>query len=199
MNIKWARVGFTGTRKGLTPKQHRELKALLADMAIELHHGSCVGADEEAMEICLELGIPVVAYPTKHRLQFTAHGAREIKPMQTGKNPELTRNHKIVDVCDVLIACPKEDAEVLRSGTWACIRYAKRHKPVIMLWPHAAVTETEFEKAWNEIMNDPRELCMCGDYRYEHPGDGACRTCQQHSHQQLFAPCQKFRSAKGRL
>ena len=42
----------------------------------------------------------------------------------------LDRNHDIVDQTDLLIATPKENTEVLRSGTWATIRYAKKiNKP----------------------------------------------------------------------
>jgi len=46
------------------------------------------------------------------------------------------RNHKMVDSAGVLLATPKEDHEVLRSGTWATIRYAyKKNKQVVLVWP----------------------------------------------------------------
>jgi hypothetical protein len=46
----------------------------------------------------------------------------------------LARNTCIVLNCEHLIAAPKEDSEVLRSGTWSTIRRArKEHKPLIIL------------------------------------------------------------------
>ena len=38
----------------------------------------------------------------------------------------LDRNKDIVNNCDLLIAAPKENTEVLRSGTWSTVRYAKQ-------------------------------------------------------------------------
>jgi hypothetical protein len=47
--------------------------------------------------------------------------------------PFLDRNKDIVNSCDILIACPENDIEVLRSGTWSTIRYAKKiNKPVLL-------------------------------------------------------------------
>jgi len=48
------RIGFTGTRKGLTEKQKRRLIARMKSLAVigtEAHHGMCVGADAEFSEI----------------------------------------------------------------------------------------------------------------------------------------------------
>jgi len=50
--------------------------------------------------------------------------------------PPLVRNRDIVDECDLLVACPGSDHEELRSGTWACIRYARKVKrKTIIIWP----------------------------------------------------------------
>jgi len=54
------------------------------------------------------------------------------------RNPQdyLVRNQDIVNECDVLVATPKENNEVLRSGTWATIRRAtKAKKPVLIVNP----------------------------------------------------------------
>ena len=47
----------------------------------------------------------------------------------------LVRNQDIVNSCDVLFATPKDDEEVLRSGTWATIRRGKKAgKKVIVVY-----------------------------------------------------------------
>ena len=43
----------------------------------------------------------------------------------------LNRNHNIVDASEILIACPAQTEEVIRSGTWATIRYARKNNKII--------------------------------------------------------------------
>lgn len=58
--------------------------------------------------------------------------------------PPLERNHRIVDACDVLIACPKDAQEQLRSGTWATVRYARKQgKRVIVITPDGTVEDSQ--------------------------------------------------------
>ena len=45
----------------------------------------------------------------------------------------IERNHDVVDTCDLLIAMPNTELEVVRSGTWATIRYARKLKKVIVI------------------------------------------------------------------
>ena len=47
------KIGFTGTRHGMTPQQIEALNALLpvADPTAEFHHGDCLGADAVAQRI----------------------------------------------------------------------------------------------------------------------------------------------------
>ena len=59
-----AAIGFTGTRYGMTVAQRRTLRSLLANGAgREFHHGDCVGADAEAHDIAVALGIEPVIHP----------------------------------------------------------------------------------------------------------------------------------------
>lgn len=52
----------------------------------------------------------------------------------------LKRDHRIVDVTDKLIAAPGQAAEVLRSGTWATVRYAvKIGRPGLTVYPGGLV------------------------------------------------------------
>jgi len=125
------RIGFTGTQKGMTEHQKSEVKRILASYeadVTQIHHGGCVGADAQFHEICSTFGrtsfIPIV------------HPASGVSPSKVAKleppdatylpaKPALVRNRIIVDSSDVMIATPGQDYEVLRSGTWATIRYAR--------------------------------------------------------------------------
>jgi hypothetical protein len=136
-------IGFTGTREGMTENQKQELyKQLLTYLghAIWFHHGCCVGADAEAHEIAFSLN--VMKFPYTH-VSFVGHPcdisrmtAKMVCESMHKPYRPLTRNRKIVEECDVLIAAPRTINEELRSGTWATIRYARKAgKPVIVLEP----------------------------------------------------------------
>ena len=138
------KVGFTGTREGLTKDQATKLAGFLVSRQYEeFHHGCCTGADERALEI-VKSGfrvIKAVAHPGPE-CAYTSHRARrlsdEVRPMRHF----LTRNCNIVKETDVLLACPGEMSEVQRSGTWATVRYArKQKKPVIYFWPDGTMME----------------------------------------------------------
>jgi hypothetical protein len=50
--------------------------------------------------------------------------------------PPLVRNKIIVDRSELLIATPFHEKEILRSGTWMTIRYARSKViPVLFIWP----------------------------------------------------------------
>lgn len=119
-------VGFTGTRKGMSPLQMILCAKVLAWLEIvtdaiapitdppTFHHGAAVGADLEAERLATIDGYTTIPYPA-------------------GRDP-LARNQEIVAAVDILIAAPEKDLEELRSGTWATVRYArKRGIPIILL------------------------------------------------------------------
>ncbi len=117
------RIGFTGTRKGMSPVQKDQLRMVLlalteANERHEFHHGAAEGADWEAdaMTVSLDRNI------RRTRHEFDGDGS------------PLERNLRIVKASDILIAAPDTDKEQLRSGTWATVRYARKaRKPVVML------------------------------------------------------------------
>ena len=136
-------IGFTGTRKGLTPAQDITLHKLLNNYKdkkrhVRLHHGDCVGADETCYHICKMLFINVVAHPPTldiHRA-FTRFNDLDLKPL-----PYLERNKKIVDSSKLLIACPK-GKEQQRSGTWSTVRYARKQgKNIIIIKPNGVIVK----------------------------------------------------------
>lgn len=123
-------VGFTGTRRGMNPWQRYLLENALVSLEVtELHHGDCVGSDAQANVVVQYLGLRTVIHPPtdpKARAFCTYDEARE-------PCPYLERNHQIVDETDILIAAP-EGPEVVRSGTWATIRYARKlNRHVVIL------------------------------------------------------------------
>lgn len=122
------KVGFTGTRKGMSGLQASQLQYVLAlfyhaDKAVnrkpELHFGRHesveLKADKEAAALASSLG-----YATE--------------PHYAMRGEELDRNREIIAEVSVLIAAPETDVEEQRSGTWATVRYArKKGIPVVML------------------------------------------------------------------
>ena len=135
------KIAFTGTQQGMSANQKEELRALLrGHKPVMGIHGGCIGADAEFHDIFRE------ECPDKLIWQFPCNidGKRaevygDIIELQ---RPPLRRNHLMVDECDLLVAGPKTLEEVLRSGTWATIRYAKKtHKKVIMLRPEVSPIE----------------------------------------------------------
>jgi len=98
------------------------------------HHGDCIGADWQAGSMAWVLGYQIVLHPpeddSKRAFFSTYTVIRE--PL-----PYLDRNRIIVDETRLLIATPKEEHEVVRSGTWMTIRYARKHsKEVNLVWPN---------------------------------------------------------------
>jgi len=134
------KVGITGTRWGTTYQRRKTLDRLLEGVT-ELHHGNCVGADEEAHTIAESRGIHVVMHPVRSDGLFVAHKmADEVREAKG----HLARNRDIVAECDKVIALPQHNREQYRSGTWYTIRHALRTmKPVTVVLPSGNTVEGE--------------------------------------------------------
>lgn len=118
------RVGFTGTRQGMSARQRSRFHKLLwLSGATHFHHGGCVGADIDAHRIAKGLRLTVEVHPcTLAGQQGNFSSADVVHPTK----PPLERNRDIVDAVGRMFACPRTPTEELRSGTWATIRYARR-------------------------------------------------------------------------
>lgn len=126
-------VGFTGTQHGMTDQQKFQLQRELTRRQVSsFHHGDCIGADAEAHSVAEFLNLPIEIHPTTGSKRAFCSGAIKIHQSL----PPLVRNTHIVNASHILIAAPRQRVEVLRSGTWATIRYARKTgKEVIYLWP----------------------------------------------------------------
>ena len=134
------KIGFTGTQQGMTEEQRVHLannmliEIVTADENIEFHHGDCIGADAEAHELVRVLFpyATIVIHPPSNPSKRAYCRGDLVLPTKT----YLDRNHDIVNSVDYMFATPKEPEEVLRSGTWATIRYArKKNVPIEVITP----------------------------------------------------------------
>lgn len=127
------RVGFTGTRDGMTPAQKATVASLLERVAPRwCHHGDCVGADADFHHLAKAAGSAVMIHPPsdpKLRAGLVGDDIAEEKPY-------LDRNRDIVNASSILIATPKEPTPQGKGGTWFTIGYARlQGKRVTIVWP----------------------------------------------------------------
>lgn len=133
------RVGFTGTREGMTLAQKVTVMALLrGHQPAWVHHGDCVGADADFHYMARAVGAQVMIHPPsdpKLRAGLVGDDIAEEKPY-------LIRNGDIVSAADMLIATPKEDEQQTRGGTWWTIHTARaKGKLVVIVWPNGTKAE----------------------------------------------------------
>lgn len=121
------KVGFTGTRYGMSESQKKAFRIGIGGVDVwEFHHGSCQGADVEAARIIRELKPEclIVAHPgpggDPHR---ELSGVDDIT---TEPKTHFARNRDIVNQTDMLAATPLQDEPQSRGGTWYTIGYAKK-------------------------------------------------------------------------
>ena len=131
------KIGFTGTRHGMSDIQIQEFKNIIqAKNFKEFHHGMCVGSDKQAHDFIISKKIKTVGHPPKYK-KFVADCHCDILMKSYDY---LKRNKNIVDETDILIAAP-DTKERVRSGTWSTVRYArKQHKKIYIIHKNGRVT-----------------------------------------------------------
>jgi len=119
-------LGFTGTKMGMTSEQRVKVVWLLKEFAPNnVHHGDCVGGDEEFHELAgLTRKIVRHVHPPIEP-KYRANVMIRDKDVLYSQKSYHKRNHDIVEASSVLIAAPGQTTEILRSGTWSAVRYAK--------------------------------------------------------------------------
>lgn len=148
------KVGFTGTKQGMTVVQEDSVGHLVDSFTDEWfgldrifgHHGDCIGADAQFHDILLrcwpDRSYIVIHPPKNDKYRAFCHHFNEIRePKDYG-----VRDKDIVKETDVLIATPRGFGEELRSGTWMTIRIARKlNKDIYIIWPDGKV-EKEINK-----------------------------------------------------
>jgi len=120
-------IGFTGTQKGMTTPQAEMVTTFLTGFVSDakgyLHHGWCVGADEEADAIARRLGYSIIGHPPI----VTAKMADLPEPLvMCDPKDYLTRNTDIAKAAKILLAAPNTYSEQPRSGTWSTVRRGRK-------------------------------------------------------------------------
>ncbi len=127
------KIGFTGTREGMSQAQKEAFVLKCDELGItEFHHGDCEGADAQAHDIVREFfpHVWIEVYPPVSTYRQAFRKGDKHHPPES----YITRDHKIVDATECLIGTPLQNNEILRSGTWTTIRYArKKNKPNFVL------------------------------------------------------------------
>lgn len=133
------KIGYSGTQFGMNSRQKENFVIRIIEYQdnqgiTEFRHGDCEGGDSDAHDLIRKHFpyIKIIGHPPLNPAKRAFKQCDELRP----EKDYIPRNHDIVDETDELIAAPKQSHEVLRSGTWSTIRYAKKSdKNVIMLWP----------------------------------------------------------------
>lgn len=146
-------LGFTGTRKGMTPEQLATLNLEMDNPGLDIDdnsppkliHGGAEGADETMDSLCcFRTQEPIEVYPcTWERYQYWVNKDKFstiINRIVHQVKPPLVRNKIIVERAALMIATPYTMEEELRSGTWATLRYARKlNKPITIIFPDGSI------------------------------------------------------------
>lgn len=153
--MSYWRIGFTGTRNGMTQAQKDSLFGIIdyfgcfKGTVTEIHHGDCVGADEEfdnAVTGTLKPGtVTRVIHPpvdTEHQARCAEKDSSTFYKETILSVPQthLKRNRNVVEASDILIATPEQDSDPGWGGTWYTYNYARKHdKPTYLIQPSGNV------------------------------------------------------------
>lgn len=145
----------TGTLTGTTTPQFSSLDEFVAAVRVtdifansetEACHGLAKGVDAEFHQICRKYHVSLRGHPGNILSKRAEISVSDFAVMFPVKN-SIWRNHDMIDYAvtvkdRLLVACPKEDHEVIRSGTWATVRYARSCGiDIVYIWPSDGAVE----------------------------------------------------------
>ena len=142
------KLGFTGSRNGMTQSQRETFLRLLHEKSPSVFvHGDCVGADEQAHKI-VEDNLPTVSIVVAPSLNASLRAW--CKP-RTGvlceARASIARNRTIAIMCDELIAAPRkrlvpDGGFIPQSGTQQTIEFAQDNgRPVTVINEDGSISQ----------------------------------------------------------
>jgi len=110
-----------------------------------LQHGDACGADSFAHDVALLLGYQIVIHPPKNPKYRAFRVDGKIHP----EDSYQARNLNMVLSCDVLLALPNTNTEIVRSGTWQTVRMARQNEvSVVIFFPDGRVITELFNESY---------------------------------------------------
>jgi hypothetical protein len=148
-------VAFTGTRQGMTPEQRCAVEELLVPEMTDVIHGGCEGADRDFHEMAQALDLRIHVHPSNVTSSYPKRVCELMGPprrwplhkawlglgafaVRTAADP-LERNKVMLSALalsigpSLLIACPAQAHEIIRSGTWYTIRRARKRAQALVI------------------------------------------------------------------
>ena len=140
------KIGFTGSRFGMTPQQKEVITRLeiFTTKVSEAHHGDCLGSDADFHHFIREIDQAIrtiihPGFPANHLDDTTLRAFCEGDHTSPPKS-FLARNRDIVDETDMLIATPATKKEM--GGTWYTIIYSRKQKKHrVIVYPDGSIGE----------------------------------------------------------
>jgi len=132
-------LGITGTRKGLTKAQFKVIKEFITEdnCVTHFHQGDAMGVDTQVTLMFRDLRPEV--WIIRHPAIKIMHQAFGPYDETRERKDYLVRDQDNVNESQYLWAAPN-GAEIVRSGTWATIRMArKKGIPITIIMPDGEV------------------------------------------------------------
>jgi hypothetical protein len=133
-------LGFTGRKEGITESQIIMITNFvrIINFASAIH-GDCVGADACFHDIVRKEKPRPKAYIEKYPSLHTDYQANKEADFINEPMKALVRDKIMANKSNIMLATPPTEQEILRSGTWATVRYARASptiRKVIIIAPN---------------------------------------------------------------
>ena len=142
-------ISFTGTQDGMNVTQKTNVIKLIKAQKAKITkavHGDCIGADTDFHNIMSDIFVMNDLIEI-HPCTATSKRAYNKAPKIYEPIAPLDRNRIMVQRAHLVIGTPGTDSEILRSGTWMSIRYAKKMvRPLVIFYPGGAIEAFNMEK-----------------------------------------------------
>lgn len=120
-------LAVTATQYGISDDQYSAVEELLDELhPTELHHGCCIGGDEQIVGIARDLfddSIAIIGHPPLEKGKMS-QAACDMSDRLMPAADYLSRNRNMVAIASTVLACPRGEKYEVRSGTWYTLKRA---------------------------------------------------------------------------